>query len=192
MRLALGATRARLVRQLLTESVLLSALGGAAGLLLAVWTLDALYPFVLSSVPLPAGLKESFALDLAPDYRVFAFTLLASLAAGLATGLAPALQASRPDLNVSGGGAFMLSMADPIGPMPGIVERRRLTSSSRCHFISLASISSRRASTAAYSRAWKRKRSRAISGRVSSSSTRLIRALTFCLPVAPIMPNSAA
>ena len=98
VRLALGATRARLVRQLLVESVLLSALGGAAGLLLAVWTLDALYPLALSYVPLPSGLKESLALDLAPDYRVFGFTLLASLAAGLASGLAPALSASKPDL----------------------------------------------------------------------------------------------
>lgn len=47
---------------------------------------------------------------------------------------------SRPDLNVSGGGAFMLSIDDPIEPTPGIVAIRLLMSSSRCHFISLASI----------------------------------------------------
>ncbi|HYX41808.1 MAG TPA: ABC transporter permease, partial [Pyrinomonadaceae bacterium] len=101
VRLALGATRGRLIRQLLTESVLLSVLGGTAGLLLAVWTLNALYPLVLSSLPLPAALKESFTLNLEPDYRIFGFTLLASVGAGVAAGLAPAWQASRPDLTAA-------------------------------------------------------------------------------------------
>jgi predicted permease len=98
VRLALGATRWRLIRQLLTESVLLSTLGGAAGLLLAVWTLQALYPVIMSSLPIPAGIKESFTLSLEPDYRVFTFTLLVSLVAGVLAGLAPALQSSKADL----------------------------------------------------------------------------------------------
>jgi predicted permease len=98
MRLALGASRWRVIRQLLTESVLLSALGGAAGLLMTIWTLDALYPLVMSRLPVPRALIESFALNLDPDYRIFGFALLASLIAGIAAGLAPALQASRPNL----------------------------------------------------------------------------------------------
>jgi len=98
VRLALGASRWRVIRQLLTESVLLSALGGAAGLLMTIWTLDALYPLVMSRLPVPRALIESFALNLDPDYRIFGFGLLASLIAGVAAGLAPALQASRPNL----------------------------------------------------------------------------------------------
>src|SRR5262245_16565152 len=98
VRLALGAGRWRVIRQLLTESILLSALGGAAGILLTVWAIRALYPLVLAQLPVPPALKQ-FSLDLSPDYRVLSFTLLVSLLAGLAAGLAPALQASRPDLS---------------------------------------------------------------------------------------------
>src|SRR5262245_1545252 len=98
VRLALGASRWRVIRQLLTESVLLSALGGVAGLLLTIWTLAALYPLIMSRLPIPRAIMESFALNLDPDYRIFGFALLASLIAGVAAGLAPALQASRPNL----------------------------------------------------------------------------------------------
>src|SRR5499426_2267720 len=84
VRLALGASRWRVIRQLLTESVLLSALGGAAGLLLTIWTLAALYPLVMSRLPIPHELIESFALNLDPDYRIFGFAVLASLIAGVA------------------------------------------------------------------------------------------------------------
>ncbi|MBA3440891.1 MAG: ABC transporter permease [Pyrinomonadaceae bacterium] len=101
VRLALGASRGRLIRQLLTESVLISVLGGAVGLLLAVWTISLLYPIVLSSMFLPVGYADSFRLDLDPDYRVFGFTLLVSLVAGIASGLAPALQSSRTDLTAA-------------------------------------------------------------------------------------------
>ncbi len=99
VRLALGASRWRVIRQFLTESMLLSALGGAAGALLTVWAIRALYPLVLAQLPVPPAMLEQFSLDLSPDYRVLGFTLLVSLLAGVAAGLAPALQASRPDLS---------------------------------------------------------------------------------------------
>jgi macrolide transport system ATP-binding/permease protein len=97
-RLALGATRSRIVRQLLTESVLIALAGGALGLLLAWWSLRVLYPLLLASLPLPATFRASLALNLSPDYRVFGFALLMALLAGITAGLAPAWQASRPDL----------------------------------------------------------------------------------------------
>ncbi|HZS06020.1 MAG TPA: ABC transporter permease [Blastocatellia bacterium] len=96
VRLALGASRLRLIRQLLTESVLLSAVGGLAGLLIASWVLRVLYVALLARLP---ELPPSLNLDL--DYRIFGITLLAAMIAGVAAGLAPALQASRPDLNAT-------------------------------------------------------------------------------------------
>jgi len=99
VRLALGASRTRLARQLLTESVLLAGMSGAAGLLLAVWAIRLSYPLVLAQLPVSPALLEQFSLDLSPDYRVFSFVLLVSLLAGIAAGLAPALQSSRPNLS---------------------------------------------------------------------------------------------
>jgi putative ABC transport system permease protein len=91
VRAALGATRLRIVRQLMTESVLLSAAGGAVGALLAVWTFTFLQQLV------PAGLRGMAEPRL--DSAVLGFTLLVSLIASVAFGLAPALQASKTDLN---------------------------------------------------------------------------------------------
>ncbi len=91
VRLSLGATRWRLVRQLLAESMLLSLGGGLLGIFLAIRATT----FFLSLLP-PMGLP--FALDLSPDWRVLGFTLLLSLLTGIAFGLAPALQATKPDL----------------------------------------------------------------------------------------------
>jgi predicted permease len=91
IRLAMGASRGRIVRQLLTESVLLFLCGGTAGLLLAAWFTDLLLGF---KPPVPFTLE----LDLGFDWRVLTFTLLVSLVTGIVFGLAPALQASRADV----------------------------------------------------------------------------------------------
>ncbi|MDT5272320.1 MAG: hypothetical protein QOH49_4506 [Acidobacteriota bacterium] len=90
IRQALGAGRARLMRQWMTESVLLGVIGGAAGLLLALWANDVMTSYA-------AGTPVA-SLDLQLDYRVLAFTFLVSVGAGVAFGLAPALQASRLDI----------------------------------------------------------------------------------------------
>ncbi len=92
VRLALGAGRGRLLRQMLTESTLLAALGGAGGVLLAFAGAGLLKRFQ-PSLPIPV------ALDLQPDARVLAVTLLATAFTGLLFGLAPALRAGRTEVS---------------------------------------------------------------------------------------------
>jgi predicted permease len=91
IRLALGASRWQIMRQLLTESVLLALLGGAVGVLLAAWIGDLVSAF---KPPVDFALL----IDLSLDWRVLSFTLALSLLTGIVFGVLPALQSSRPDL----------------------------------------------------------------------------------------------
>ena len=91
VRMAVGASRGRLVRQLLTESILLSLIGGAAALLLSLWPAGFLSQ-VRVPTPVPIVIDTSF------DSLVFGFTFLMALASGIVFGLAPALQSSKVTL----------------------------------------------------------------------------------------------
>jgi predicted permease len=116
IRAALGASRWRVVRQLLTESLLLSVVGGVAGLLIAQWGVGALVAFLPDSQINALPFLRSLHLDA----RVLVFSFALSLLTGVIFGLAPALQSSRPDLNealkeggrnTSGGGGQRLRSA---------------------------------------------------------------------------------
>ena len=91
VRFAIGAHRGRVIRQMLTESMVVALTGGAVALLLANWLVTAISRF---QPPLPIDIG----LDIAPDWRVLLFTLGVAAATGVVVGLVPALRASRPDL----------------------------------------------------------------------------------------------
>jgi predicted permease len=93
LRAALGASRGRIIRQLLTESVLLAGLGGLLGLLIAQWGTEALVAAVPQNIPRVGTIQL--------DGAVLGFTLLLSLATGIIFGLVPAWQASHVDLNTA-------------------------------------------------------------------------------------------
>src|SRR5580704_1903177 len=91
IRLAMGAGRGRIMSQLLVESLTLSVVGGALGLLLALWTSRLLLPFLPTDSP-------ELAVSTNPDVRVLLFTIAIAFLTGIVFGLVPALQSTRPDL----------------------------------------------------------------------------------------------
>jgi predicted permease len=91
LRAAMGANHGRLIRQMLTESLMLAALGGVVGVLLAFWGRDLLVGLMPNAVPRSGDVKI--------DAWALGFTALLSISAGVISGLAPAIHASKPDLN---------------------------------------------------------------------------------------------
>lgn len=95
MRQALGAGRARIIRQLLTESLVLATAGGGLGILVAVWGVHALSRLIST------GLDRPFPFVIVLDWRVVAFTCVVTLATGILCGLAPSFRSARVDLTPS-------------------------------------------------------------------------------------------
>jgi putative ABC transport system permease protein len=91
IRLSIGAGRARIIRQLLTESMMLAVVGGLAGVALAQWIIDLI-------MALKPPINIPFTLELSLDWRVLVFSMIVSVITGVLFGLVPALQATRPDL----------------------------------------------------------------------------------------------
>jgi putative ABC transport system permease protein len=92
IRLSIGAGRSRIIRQLLTESVMLSVAGGLVGVALARWIID-------SIMALKPPIEIPLTLELHVDWRVLVFSMIVSVITGVLFGLVPALQATKPDLN---------------------------------------------------------------------------------------------
>jgi len=106
VRVSLGASSARLLQQLLTESITIAVLAGALGLVLAGWMLRLVIYEISSSLPSYWG---TIVLQISPDIRIFSYTFGIALIAGVAFGLTPALQSLKPDLNLAlkdGGSLF--------------------------------------------------------------------------------------
>jgi putative ABC transport system permease protein len=97
IRVSLGATRARVVRQLVAESLLLAVVGGLLGSMVALWSVQALVSLAVPML-LPPELPLAFTVDVNPDVQVLGFAMALTLGTGLLFGLAPAWHVSKPDL----------------------------------------------------------------------------------------------
>src|SRR5688572_737355 len=98
IRVSLGASRARVFRQLLTESLLIALAGGLLGSLLSFWSFQTLVALAVPAL-LPPWLPLAFTVDVSPDLRVLSFAVALTVATGILFGLAPALHVSKPDLH---------------------------------------------------------------------------------------------
>lgn len=111
IRLSIGGSRWRIVRQLLTESLLIAFLGGMLGSLLAFWSLQGMARYVLTHLPRPA--EAALMWNVNPDLHVWGYALVLTALTGIVFGLAPALQATKQDLStaVKGGGSGLIGKA---------------------------------------------------------------------------------
>jgi predicted permease len=98
VRLSLGASRGRVVQQLLVESIVIAVIGGALGALLALWSSQGLVALALSGLP---SEMQGLMIDASADSRVLTLALVLTLASGALFGLAPALYSSKPDLHTA-------------------------------------------------------------------------------------------
>src|SRR5688572_16734793 len=98
IRVSLGASRARVVRQLVTESLLISLVGGVLGSVVALWSFQALITLAVPAL-LPAWLPLVIGIDVRPDLQVLSFAVALTVATGILFGLAPAMYVSKPDLH---------------------------------------------------------------------------------------------
>jgi predicted permease len=101
VRMALGASRLQLIRQLSTESMILGILGGAAGFLLSAWSSAWIRSSLIETLRRVTGGMLAVSPDVSPDWRIFAYTAILSALTGVAVGLWPAVRASRTDINAA-------------------------------------------------------------------------------------------
>ena len=99
VRLTVGASRGRLIRQLLTESLLLAFIGGVAGAFASMWSVAAMFRFAMAHMPIDPGI--AFALHITTDFRTWFYAFALSVITACFFGLAPALRASRVDLTLA-------------------------------------------------------------------------------------------